>query len=744
MSAREERPPLNVYVVWHPDFADGRALADTLYEALALQPRRVMTPGLGIPVFFRTSDRETRPPAVPSPVDVDRAGRTAVVVLVDENLAGDDAWVAYVRGLADSVLAAREAGKAWHLVLPVLFLERGLAPDLGKTQHIALYDEYEAGRRPLALRLRVTAEVCRLLNGMPRGREGDLKLSPKPLELFVSHAKLDGEHDALDLLRRIADARLDTFFDRQNIAAGHDFADEILGHVELSAVIALQSDAYASRPWCRREVLQAKRHGRPIVVVHLTKTGEDRSFPYLGNVPTLRWTGNNQDEVIAATVREYLRMVYTEARFDWLVRTRQVPAGAHHLVRPPELLDGVLFRRRPTEKPHEAARAEAAEKATEAAAGAAGTTVAEVGSPTGPVPVEVPRQLVLYPDPPLGNEEMATLTEFFPEIAFATPTTLAGREGFRGRTVAVSISESPDLDALGLSGVHLLAAMADVARHVFARGGGVAYGGDLRPTSEGGLTQELFDLVGAYKGAEVLPDALVADYLAWPLGLDLAQNPRRKLALKRVARLEQVPPPPGLVARLNLDVTRPPEGDDATFVRARCLTEMRRKMTAETHARVVMGGKVTGYSGKYPGILEESHLAITAGQPLYLIGALGGCAAAVIEAVKGGKPAALTVEYQTQGRPGDGGWGARYASLINRYEHYRNDPDAGDGVVDYKAIVEDFNTRGVAGLNNGLDAAENEELFTSDNVDRIVFLLMKGLTARLADAAPPGAAAQRA
>jgi len=40
-------------------------------------------------------------------------------------------------------------------------------------------------------------------------------------------------------------------------------------------------------------------------------------------------------------------------------------------------------------------------------------------------------------------------------------------------------------------------------------------------------------------------------------------------------------------------------------------------------------------------------------------------------------------------------------------------------------------TRGVAGLNNGLSADENETLFTSKNLPEIVHLILKGLTHRL-------------
>src|SRR5207248_48092 len=161
-----------------------------------------------------------------------------------------------------------------HLVLLVALLDHALVPDLGRTQSIDLH-RFTPPRRPVVLELRVMAEICRLLQGMPRGSAGDLQLSPEPLQLFISHAKLDGEKDAQELLAKIEGSFLGAFFDTKHIASGYDFSDEIRAQIERSAVVALQSDAFASRPWCRREILEAKRHERPIVVIHRMSKGED-------------------------------------------------------------------------------------------------------------------------------------------------------------------------------------------------------------------------------------------------------------------------------------------------------------------------------------------------------------------------------------------------------------------------------------------------------------------------------------
>jgi len=56
-------------------------------------------------------------------------------------------------------------------------------------------------------------------------------------------------------------------------------------------------------------VLLAKHFQRPVVVVDAVQEREVRSFPYVGNVPVVRWKGDVQ-EVIDALLREALRQAY--------------------------------------------------------------------------------------------------------------------------------------------------------------------------------------------------------------------------------------------------------------------------------------------------------------------------------------------------------------------------------------------------------------------------------------------------
>ena len=60
---------------------------------------------------------------------------------------------------------------------------------------------------------------------------------------------------------------------------------------------------------------------------------------------------------------------------------------------------------------------------------------------------------------------------------------------------------------------------------------------------------------------------------------------------------------------------------------AAALTDMRRRIIADSHALICLGGKVEGYSGRYPGVLEEIALSLSEGRPVYLLGGFGGATA---------------------------------------------------------------------------------------------------------------------
>ena len=262
------------------------------------------------------------------------------------------------------------------------------------------------------------------------------------------------------------------------------------------------------------------------------------------------------------------------------------------------------------------------------------------------------------------------------------------REALSQRAVAISVSESPDMAVLGLSDEHLRDAMAEVSRHLLALGARLAYGGDLRPQ---GFTDLLFELVARHKRDADEGDerASVVDYLAWPVHVSMDPVDLKAYAMElsgaavlRLLRLD------GAVLdakeRDQMGQLAPTEADWE-----RGLTAMRQVMCTETHARIILGGRVEGYRGIMPGVAEEALISIRAAQPLFVLGGFGGCARDISETI--GLVPAWAGSRQ--------GWPGR---------------DAFQGLT-------------FANLNNGLSVGENALLASTPHVDQAVALILRGL-----------------
>jgi hypothetical protein len=159
----------------------------------------------------------------------------------------------------------------------------------------------------------------------------------------------------------------------------------------------VHTDAYASRVWCQHEIIRAKRHGRPVVVIDAIEEGEARSFPYIGNVPTIRWRAGDPgrtEAVIGLVLREVLRAEYFQQHFEDLRALFAVPEAVRALPRAPELLTCLALR-----------------------------------AQTGKVPYFV------YPDPPLAAQEVELLSELDPNLRLTTPISLSSAmgESFKAR-----------------------------------------------------------------------------------------------------------------------------------------------------------------------------------------------------------------------------------------------------------------------------------------------------------------------
>jgi len=147
--------------------------------------------------------------------------------------------------------------------------------------------------------------------------------------------------------------------------------------------------------------------------------------------------------------------------------------------------------------------------------------------------------------------------------------------------VGISISESPDLEGLGLGKEHLAEQMISIARAVLRLGDRIdlVYGGDLRPE---GFTWRLFDIAlsehGPLSKQAPEPSRRIYNYLAWPYYLPLARHDEARMInachLMRVwprdAGFSDIPDDRDQARQMN-----PPR----VLVASRCLTRMRELST---------------------------------------------------------------------------------------------------------------------------------------------------------------------
>ncbi|HWR47054.1 MAG TPA: hypothetical protein VN327_05475 [Pseudonocardiaceae bacterium] len=274
--------------------------------------------------------------------------------------------------------------------------------------------------------------------------------------------------------------------------------------------------------------------------------------------------------------------------------------------------------------------------------------------------------------------------------------TLLGPDVLRDVRVGISVSESPDLGRLGLVETHFRLALGEIARVILLGGGVLAYGGYLEPE---GYTPFLVQEIERWDRR----DEPLLVCLAWSVhrGTALSDLERFERELRLLGRMVCLDPDGAEVDRAAGRGEAPVPIEDPSEQR-RALTSMRRYMQRHTSARVLLGGKRSGFHGEIPGLMEEALLALDAEQPIYLAGGFGGVTADIIRA--------LGVD--------DGSW---------------LPPDAGAGPPDprwedgYARLAAHAARPQWPGLANGLDDAENRRPAATHRPSDIAALVSLGI-----------------
>ena len=377
MKTASYKSPLNIYVAWHPKFSEGKQYAREIYSTFCRDSKKPLSRGIGIPVFFRS--KPVHATNLPIEIGFKEADRNAIVLLIDDEMFNDVNWSSYIDYLIKNISTNTRIFPV-ELSKYARYQNEGTA--LSKCQFIKMNLEQDFAEKVKTIRNSLLHDFCRLMMNLEASPHAGV---PAPIKLFLSHAKLDGEIIAQEFRSYIENnLKLNTFFDANDIADGYDFEAQIKANLKNSAVIVFHSDEYSNREWCRIEVIVAKRNKSPLVVVHNIEKGENRSFPYLGNVPTIRWN-NNFNDVIDLALIQVLNNRYSSEKIEKEIRLYGIDKlyNWEIISSPPELFNFIdLGKSRPINKKE---------------------------------------NIVVYPDPPLGTEELNVLSELDSKTKFITP-----------------------------------------------------------------------------------------------------------------------------------------------------------------------------------------------------------------------------------------------------------------------------------------------------------------------------------
>lgn len=574
------------------------------------------------------------------------ADKVVVLLLVDLCMFNSSVWANYINELVN------DEKNGVVKVLPVALCQYAfdINYELGKQQYIRLksFDIRDCWKKFL---IRFYDDLIRTLCK-----------SQEKLQIFISHTKKDEDRMGIEKANELkaylrADTKLNSFYDANDILDGYSFGDQIKENLKKSLLVILETSTYSDREWCRIEAIVGKENYVPTVVVSLFNGVIPRTFPYLGNTPKIRFDGS-WDDVLCLLLRTALDKYYEEIYLENFSQ-----ANSKVIPMMPEFIN--------------------------------------IGGVDGV-------NQILYPEPPLGNEELEVVKRQFPTITFNTPSQIFAASRFlEGKNVAISISESPDSLSLGIGKAMFEDLSVELARHLLVSGAHLVYGGDLRP---GGFTELFKDLAyqyGIYEKDKTLKNYFT-NYLAWPIYIGMTPATQAEYKSCRV-HCQNATIPDTIPTDLHGQMV-PPNTVEKLYYWAESLKAMRQEMESNIDARIILGGRVAGFKGYMPGLYEEAINAANSKHPIYLLGGFGGAAYRLIKLIKG--------ETTSEEMFGE-------CCSYSSYQEFVSYLNSKNIEINLKALEVFANNLAI--LNNGLSEDENKRLFVTTNVTEIIALVLKGL-----------------
>lgn len=664
----EFKPPLAVHFIWNPADEDPvRKIIDAVRSSFARDIERPFSRGLNIPLFFYSSEIPSQPP-LHHPKQ--QATKDIVFVFASINTLGRESWKLYIDQLSVSNT---------FRVIPITIdrdgLGHGSSGSLEKLNFLKAY-EWMGDLREKRAVLAMAHEIFR--HGFVEISKEDPGKSSS-IKIFLSHAKAGdtGRLHAESIYKFIDNTNLSRFFDATEISPGFRFDEEIIKHITESTLVAIGSDAYSSRYWCQREILCAKQHQRPIIAVDCLEDFEDRIFPAGSNVPCVHIppdipiSEHDILRILIATILETIRHLHAEKSLEYYQVQNWIDNDCAIISRPPEIQQVIHLKNSGIRK-------------------------------------------ICYPEPSIYSEEADWLSHF--EVDAFTPLWSKAEDGTLGSCrigLSISDSTSGNYSDHHLNADHLKRLSQDLARHLLARAGTIIYGGDLR---KDGFTQFILDEAVALKTRLNTDNIYVENHLAWPLYISEPEVVAWRAKYSGIIKSVEHDIPSDIEKDTDKNAFIAPSGTDNKYIWSRCLTQMREKSIETSHARICAGGKLAGYNGKMPGVLEEIIISIEQHKPIFLLGAFGGVVGDVCKSITNKAISTpITEHWQITNNVG-------YSELQERAKQENQNAD----YAKIKTIFEDISVEELA-RSSGLNSDDYYRLMESPFVDECVHLVLKGL-----------------
>ena len=653
--------PVSVHFIWHPSEKElPLKIMDGVQNVLFKKNTSDFSGCNEIPFFFYCSSEISE---LPTNLELQWSEKNIVFFFSGSKLVVDDKWKGYLHeNIGDCRIGCNN-------VIPIFLDDTGknLPSELSCKNGIRLCD-FEKDKIDYGI-LSICQEIQRRLK-----ENGD------SLKIFLSHCKRDD--NGLTLVKELnsfvyQNLSLRTFFDVTEIRPGYDFVQEIDGNLGKTSLMVIHTDDYSLSYWCQHEINYAKEIQVPIIVVDALDDYTDRYLTALANVPSVRLdlekTRTNHDlfSLLISVLVETIRCNYIKLLVPFYQDQGWIPKeGVKYLIRPPEI--------------------------------------------KSVVDLEVPLKQVCYPEPRVFIEEEKWLENIGIKII-----SMFGNFSLEKMNVGISISDCEKEDQCFFRTNHipyraLTCFSRNLARQLVQKGIQLIYGGDFRKK---GFTNTILKEIEilAKDDENIFKDYRLSNYLAWPLfndhGADewYAKNAKH-LIIERCF--------PDGVDENNKRNRKDLISVEDKFLYSKSLSNMREKSISQSDVRICAGGKVYGYSGKMPGVLEEILIAIKMEKPLFLVGCFEGMTQKVCDIFlkKDRNPIELTSDWQEAKNEG-------YAELQKYARNFGDD-------ADYKKIVEFLNSVDVSDLAHmaGLSLDDYKRVMVSPFIDEIIHLVLKGLS----------------